>query len=220
MMPTTSDQPSMLSAVMHAFRASHGLRTLPFDIPSMQRLARTWVGLLVSILVLALHGAAVAWPASERPRMLMDDPGSAPRGIRLMTGMFPVLSDAGEPPVVVPTDHGLFPRHMLPLDVSDSDADPVAFAMRPAAALGLSPATSQGMTGVTHSRFWPSRFLARPQLLTRLSALPAGRDLPCSRPIVRDSSARDRSGHPHARVISMQASHLGCISLLPGAAIT
>jgi hypothetical protein len=136
MMPTTSYQPSMRSAVMHAFRASHGLRTLPFDIPSMQRLARTWVGLLVSILVLALHGAAVAWPASERPRMLMDDPGSAPRGIRLMTGMFPVLSDAGEPPVVVPTDHGLFPRHMLPLDVSDSDADPVAFAMRPAAALG------------------------------------------------------------------------------------
>jgi hypothetical protein len=56
---------------------------------------------------------------------------------------------------------------MLLLDVSDSNADPVAFALRPAAALGLSPATGKGMTGATHSCFWPSRFLARPQLLTR-----------------------------------------------------
>ena len=168
MMLTMSYQPSMFSAVMPALRASHGLRTLPFDIPLQQRLARTWMGLLVVILVLALHGAAVAWPASERPRMLMDDPGSAPQGMRLMTGMFPVLCGAGEPPVVVSTDHGLFPGRMLPMDVSDSDADPAAFAIRPAAALGLSPATSKGIAGVTHNRFWPSRFLARPQLLTRL----------------------------------------------------
>jgi hypothetical protein len=177
MMPTMSDQPSMFSAVMRALRASHGLRTLPFNILPKQRRALAWLGLLVGILVLALHGAAVSWLASERPRMLMDDPGSAPWGMRLMTGTFPVLSGAGEPPVVVSTDHGLFPGRILPMDVSDSDADPVAFAIRPAAVLGLSPATSKGIAGVTHRHAWPSRFLTRPQLLTRLSALPEGRDL-------------------------------------------
>jgi hypothetical protein len=64
----------MFSAVMRALRASHGLRTLPFNILPKERLALAWVGLLVGILVLALHGAAVAGPASARPGMLMDDP--------------------------------------------------------------------------------------------------------------------------------------------------
>lgn len=168
MMSMMSYQRSMLSAVMRALRASHGLRTLPFDIPPTQQLARTGVGLLVGILVLALHGAAVAWVASERPRMIIYDPGSAPWAMRLMTGMFPVPNGAWEPPAVASTDYSVFPRHMPPLDVSDSADDPVAVALRPAALLGLSPATSKGMTGATHSRFWPSRFLARPQLLTRL----------------------------------------------------
>ena len=168
----------MFSAVMRALRASHVLCTLPFDIFPTQRLAL--------VLVLALHGTAVAWLASERPRIIMDEPGSAPWVMRLMTGMFPIPNGAGEHPVVASADHGLVPRHILPLDVSDLAADPVAFAMRMAAVLGLSPATSKGMSGVTHSRFWPSRFLARPQLLTRLSALPAGRDLPRIRPIVGD----------------------------------
>jgi hypothetical protein len=162
-------QPSILSAVMHSLGVSHGLCTLPFHTSPTQRLALAWVRLLVGIVVLALQGAAVAWLSSERPCMITHDPGSSPWVMRLVTGVFPALSGSGESHVVVSADHGWLPRHMLVQNVSDSDNDdPVAFAMRTAAVLGVPPATREGITGVTHRRLWPFRFLERPQLLTRL----------------------------------------------------
>jgi hypothetical protein len=169
MMPITSCQPSILSAVIRALGVSHGLRTLPFHIPPTQRLALAWVRLLVGLLVLALQGALVAWPSSARPRLIAHDPGSSPWVMCLVTGVFPALSGSRESRVVVSADHRWLPRYSLARDVNDSDDDdPVAFAMRAAAVLGLPPETREGITGDTHSHFWPLRFLARPQLLTRL----------------------------------------------------
>jgi hypothetical protein len=101
--------------------------------------------------------------------MIAHDPGSLPRLMRLVAGMFPALSDSGEHRVVIHADYTVLPRHILALDVRDwDDDDPVAFAIRAAAVLGLPPVTSEGIIRVTHSHFWPFRFLARPQLLTRL----------------------------------------------------
>jgi hypothetical protein len=169
MMPTMSFHPSTLSAVMRALRASHGLCTLPFHAPPTPRRALAWVGFLVGICVLALQGAAVTWISSERPRLIAQDPGSAPGIMRLVIGLCPALHGSGESPEVVSVDHGWLPCHRLARDVCEADDDdPVTPALRTATVLGWPPASREGIPGGTHRHAWPSRFLARPQLLTRL----------------------------------------------------
>ena len=59
-------------------------------------------------------------------------------------------------------------------------APPVALARRTTRGLGLSPATIEGHAAVMSPHRWPSRYLVRPQLLTRFSPLPMGRDLHAS----------------------------------------
>lgn len=67
------------------------------------------------------------------------------------------------------------------LDDRDLEVDPPALLARPTTGvLGLSPATIEGHAAVMSSHCWPSRYLVRPQLLTRLSSLPMGRDLRAS----------------------------------------
>jgi hypothetical protein len=67
------------------------------------------------------------------------------------------------------------------LDDRDLEDDPPAALARPTTGvLGLSPATIEGHAAVMSSHCWPSRYLVRPQLLTRLSSLPMGRDLRAS----------------------------------------
>jgi hypothetical protein len=75
------------------------------------------------------------------------------------------------------------PRRRVPLADRDADDDdPAALAMRTTGAPGRPRATRKGSTGVTHPSRWRSRYLVRPQLLTRFSPLPTGRELLCIRP--------------------------------------
>jgi len=123
--------------------------------PPELALIRVWVGLLVGFLVLAGPGVSAAWPALDRPRTSGDDAVS------------PRLDDRD----------AASPR----LDDRDLEDDPpAALARRTTGVLGLSPATIEGHAAVMSSHCWPSRYLVRPQLLTRLSSLPMGRDLRAS----------------------------------------
>ena len=71
----------------------------------------------------------------------------------------------------------------LRLDDRDLEDDPPsALARRTTAARGRPPATIEGHAAVMSPHRWPSRYLLRPQLLTRRSPLPMGRELLCIRP--------------------------------------
>jgi hypothetical protein len=115
-------------------------------------LIRVWVGLLVGLLVLAGSGVSTAWLALDRPRTSGDDAVSSLRDDR----------DAAS---------------LLWDDCVLEDAPTVAPARRTTRRLGLSPATIEGHAAVMSSHCWPSRYVVRPQLLTRFSPLPMGRDL-------------------------------------------
>jgi hypothetical protein len=170
---------SPLSSVKPSLDFSHGSRTPPLHTSLTPRLALAWVGLLVGICVLALPGALLAWLSAERSCLIAHGPEDSPGAIRLVTGVFPAWSGAGGSPVVVSTDHGWLPRHRLARDVREADDDdPVTGAMGAATARGLPPTPHEAVPAITPRHGWPFRFLTRPQLLTRFSALPAGRDLP------------------------------------------
>jgi hypothetical protein len=67
------------------------------------------------------------------------------------------------------------------LDDRDLEDDSrAALARRTTGVLGLSPATIKGHAAVMSSHCWPPRYFVRPQLLTRFSPLPMGRDLHAS----------------------------------------
>jgi hypothetical protein len=67
------------------------------------------------------------------------------------------------------------------LDDRDLEDDPPsALARQTTGVLSLPPATIEGHTAVMSPHRWPSRYLVRPQLLTRLLPLPMGRDLRAS----------------------------------------
>ena len=67
------------------------------------------------------------------------------------------------------------------LDDRDLEDDPPSALMRrTTAARGRPPATLEGHAAVTPTQRWPSRYLLRPQLLTRRAPLPMGRDLRAS----------------------------------------
>jgi hypothetical protein len=67
------------------------------------------------------------------------------------------------------------------LDDRDLEDDPPsALTRQTMGVLSLPPATIEGHAAVMSSHCWPSRYLVRPQLLTRLLPLPMGRDLRAS----------------------------------------
>jgi hypothetical protein len=168
-MPTMRVQQSTLSSASSSLDIVHGLHKPPFRTALTTRLALAWVGLLVGLGVLALQGALLAWLSAERPRLIAHGPEDSPWVIPLATGAFPAVSGPGESSVVMSADHGWFPHHRLARDVCEADDDdPVTGAIGTVAMLSWPPASREGIPGGTPRHCWPSRFLVRPQLLTRL----------------------------------------------------
>jgi hypothetical protein len=125
--------------------------------------------------VRALGRVPLAWPEAVSPpwvRPLVPD--AAPDGGR-----------RGASPATVWAWRVEAPRGHVALAHRDADDDdPAALARGPAGVPGRPPAIRQGLTGVTHPSRWRSRDLVRPQLLTRLSPLPMGRELLSIRPTI------------------------------------
>jgi hypothetical protein len=142
-------------------------RTFPADGVKMPAL----VGLLVGTLLLALPHVLVARPASDLPRQVVHAAmrssgvftfGSEPSLILTCLGdrLASVLSYRVSP------SRGSF---ALENDLDDDTDDPAALVVLTAGIRGhpLVPAR-KGITDVTSVHLWPSCFLLRPQLLTRL----------------------------------------------------
>jgi hypothetical protein len=118
-------------------------------------LIRVWAGLLVGLLVLAGSGVSTACLALDRPRTSGDDAVSSLRDDRDAVSSL---------------------RDDCDLEYHPS----VALARPTTRGLGLSPATIEGHAAVMSSHCWPFRYFVRPQLLTRFSPIPMGRDLHAS----------------------------------------
>jgi hypothetical protein len=144
-------------------RASVMNRTAP--VPG---LVLAVVGLVVGILVLALGGTPLAWPAPDRPRTLAPDAVRSPLVIPRVTGASPLVSCAGASRAAVWAWRVVSPPDRVALcDDDGDDDDPSALAMRTAGARGLRPPVIEGISGFTLTHRWPLRYLVRPQLLTR-----------------------------------------------------
>ena len=148
---------------------------------------RVWrqalAGLLVGILAL------LTWPGMLGPWSPPDlrQPGTSaatPPLLALRSGAPPILSPPGKP------SPNLGARHVSPpvdrrtpaaddLEYDDPDDDvSSSLALLTADAWLRPPApASRDTTGITPTSWWPFPYLTRPQLLTRLSPLPAGRGL-------------------------------------------
>lgn len=151
-----------LARPLAAFRTPHG---------------KTWeralVGLLVGLLgLLSWQGVLLAWSPPDLPPMLL---GAATRpSLALWSATSPVLTHRGHsPPALVaglvspPRD-----REALAAEDLDDEDSPSSLAVLTVGALLLPPTpTDMGTPGVKPPFFWPSHYLTRPQLLTRLSPL-------------------------------------------------
>jgi hypothetical protein len=133
-------------------------------------LVLTVVALLIGILVVTLEGLPLAWPGPDRPHTIAPDAASPPRVMPLVTDASPVFGRRGASHAAVCVCRVISPRdHLALADCDLDDDDTSALAMQTAGALRPPrPGNMTGPTGVTHTRRWRSRYLVRPQLLTRL----------------------------------------------------
>ena len=113
------------------------------------------VGLLMGILLLALPRAPIAWPPPDLPSPVVRTALYAPLSLASGAG---IASLPGDGVGLEPDD----------LDATDDD-DSSTLAVRTAKVLRRPPvAARRDRLGVTSARLWPSHYLARPQLLTRM----------------------------------------------------
>jgi hypothetical protein len=90
------------------------------------------------------------------------------------------------------------------LDDRDLEDDPPSVLTRWTTAVrGRPPATLEGHAAVMPSHRWPSRYLVRPQLLTRLSPLPNGEGPPYLHRTRGDRTACGGTSPPHARAMAV-----------------
>jgi hypothetical protein len=106
-------------------------------------------------------------PFPERPCTGAHDAATLTRVMPPVPGASPLFSRLGENRTAVCVYPVVSPRERLVLENNGGD-DPSALVMRTAGTLSLPPATLKGITGVTHTHLSRSRYLVRPQLLTRL----------------------------------------------------
>jgi hypothetical protein len=116
------------------------------------------LGLLVGVCLVILPSAVSSRHPPDLPRTVVDAAMHllrvpTPHVARPATGAVPQVSR---------------PRDGLVWEDSKLDDDPWGRVARTTARLDLPPPPFRRRTGVTDAYLWPSRYLARPQLLTRL----------------------------------------------------
>jgi hypothetical protein len=128
------------------------------------------VGFLVGILGLAQQGALIAWPPPDVLRTAACQATISPRVMVFCSGVPPILSHLGKSLGAPVACHMPPPRENLRLCDSDlEDNDPPSIALLIAGGLGLPPpATVMHAPDMEHASPCPTRYLVRPQLLTRL----------------------------------------------------
>jgi len=149
------------------------LRAVPKPLQAIQWLVQEWalVGLLAGILVLALTGAQGTWCLADLLPVTHQTTIS-PRVMMLRAGVSLTMSPSAENyPAVVAHRGSPFWDHLW-LDASDLNDDPSSMVGLLARNPVFSPLLSVWrMNGATHAFSWLSRYIVRPQLLTRLSPL-------------------------------------------------
>jgi hypothetical protein len=130
------------------------------------------VGFLVGTLVLAMQGILVTSPSPVVARRVARATTSQPVAITFRSGVSPILNHPGENHAAVSARRVSSARDSLALDVEDlddEDDDPSPVMVLTSRKLNLPPVpVVMSVTSVTYARRRPSRYLARPQLLTRL----------------------------------------------------
>jgi hypothetical protein len=133
------------------------------------------VGFLVGTLVLAMQGILVTSPPPDVARTVARATTSQPLAIAFRSGVSPVspiLSHPGENHAAVLARRVSSARDRLALDVEDlddDDDDPSSMRVLTSGERNLPPVpVVMSVTDVTYACQRPSRYLARPQLLTRL----------------------------------------------------
>ena len=130
------------------------------------------VGFLVGTLVLAMQGILVTSPSPDVARTVARATTSQPVAITFRSGVSPILNHPGENHAAVSARRVASARDSLALDVEDlddEDDDPSPVMVLTSRKLNLPPVpVVMSVTRVTYARRRPSRYLARPQLLTRL----------------------------------------------------
>jgi len=147
----------------------HGLDHRTFPAYGLKILAQ--VGLLMGTLLLVLLHGPVARPAPDLPSPVARPATRSPGVFALGSDPFLLLTRLGDRPATVLTRRVAPPHESFALDddLDEDIDDPAALAVLTARTCGhpLAPAR-QGIADVTSVHLWPSRFLLRPQLLTRL----------------------------------------------------
>jgi hypothetical protein len=116
-------------------------------------------GLMVGVCLVALLCAVISRPAPEVPRTVGD------AAMRLLR----VPSPQASRQATVLRHHVFRPRDGLALEDGNLDDDDPWAGVALTAERLVSPSTPHGShTGLTYAYPWPSRYLIRPQLLTRL----------------------------------------------------
>jgi hypothetical protein len=176
----TPAQPLAVRRDVPPFRPSRptaGRRT-PCDM--VLRLAL--VGFVLSILALSLPDAA---------RLVAGEAMGPLRVVALESRASPAFSRSAEHPLSTAARLTSPPEERFMLhDYDWDDDDSLDMLLLILKAHALPPtAVYRGFNGLTHACLWPTHYLVRPQLLTRIEPLPTGRDIP-STPR-RDSTSRD-----------------------------
>jgi hypothetical protein len=144
---------------------------------------RALVGLLVGILALLTWPDALGtWSLPDLGQTGMSE--ATRRSLTLGSGVSPVLSHPGKPPprrgagrVSPPFDRMAPEADDLEYDDPDDDVSSSLAVLTGGAWLRPPAPAIRDTTGMTPTCWWPFLYLTRPQLLTRLSPLPAGRGL-------------------------------------------
>jgi hypothetical protein len=159
-----------------------GLLTAP-RAPRGQVWGRALAGLLVGIwALLTWQGVLDAWSPPDLRQTVTD--GTTRPSLTLGSGASPFLNHPGQHPPVLGAGRGSPPFDRMAQEADDlayddpDDDVPSSLAILIAGAWLRPPAPAgRYTTGMKPMSRWPFRYLTRPQRLTRLSPLPAGRDL-------------------------------------------
>jgi hypothetical protein len=130
------------------------------------------VGFLVGTLVLAMQGILVTSPPPDVARTVARATMNQPLAIAFRSGVSPIVSHPGENHAAVVARRVSPARDSLALDVEDlddEDDDPWSGMVLTLGERNLPPVpVVMSVPSVTYACRRPSRYLARPQLLTRL----------------------------------------------------
>lgn len=141
---------------------------------AIQWLVQKWglVGLLAGTLLLALPGTLGAWSPADLPVSVRHQTTDSPRVMMLGAGVSLAMSPSEENHLALITHRRSLFQDNLRLDDGDLDDDPSSIVVLPSVNRVFPPSlTIMRMNNGTRAFSWPSRYLVRPQLLTRLSPL-------------------------------------------------